>query len=103
MKVVYSNQNKILVENARNLLAHNGISSILKNEFASGALGELSAIDTWPELWVTDGDYDSASALVSTLAADPEGQPWLCDHCGEQNEASFDMCWHCNAEPLSRQ
>jgi len=23
--------------------------------------------------------------------------PWVCDHCGEQNEATFDICWRCNS------
>ena len=25
--------------------------------------------------------------------------PWKCDACGENNEATFDMCWKCGSTP----
>ena len=99
MKIIYSHENKILVENARNLLAHNGIEAILKNEYASGGIGELSAIDTWPELWlVNDDDYGNAKLLLGQLSTDIDQDSWKCTSCQELNEPSFDFCWNCQIE-----
>ena len=52
MKLVYTNENRMIVGNAKNILEGHGIETILKNEYAQGAVGEISAFDAWPELWV---------------------------------------------------
>ncbi|WP_414654290.1 putative signal transducing protein, partial [Idiomarina abyssalis] len=36
MKLIYTRENKLLVENARNLLQMEGIETVMKNEFSSG-------------------------------------------------------------------
>lgn len=98
MLLVYTHENKILVENARNLLRENGIDSTLKNEYAAGAMGDLSPIQTWPELWVADASYPKAKAIIHDLVNRPAGQAWHCPQCGEENDASFEVCWHCQKE-----
>ena len=52
MKLVYTNENPFLVSNAKNLIEAEGIGTFLKNEFAQGAVGETSAFDAWPEVWI---------------------------------------------------
>ncbi|UTF58915.1 DUF2007 domain-containing protein [Gilvimarinus sp. DA14] len=98
MQLVYTHENKILVENARNLLRENGIDSRLKNEYAAGAMGDLSPIQTWPELWADEADYAKAKAIIDDLLNRPAGQAWYCPQCGEENDASFEVCWHCQSE-----
>lgn len=98
MKLVYTNENKIIVENIRNLLAMEGIESVLRNEYAGGGMGELPPVETWPEIWVEPEDYSRAEVLVDNLmnAAPKEG--WLCRGCGEENAAAFEICWNCQSQ-----
>ena len=98
MLLVYTHENNILVSNARNLLAENGIESLLKNEFAGGGAGDLPVFDTWPEIWVTDEDYVKAKEILEALEEPVEGVKWLCDSCGEVNEPAFQSCWNCQSE-----
>ena len=63
MKMVYANESQFLVTNVRNLIEAQDIRTFLKNEFAQGAVGEISAFDSWPEVWVfEDSDFEQASA-----------------------------------------
>lgn len=99
MKLIYTNENRFLVNNARNIVENAGISVLLKNEFAAGGAGELPSFDTWLELWVTnDEDYPAARALLDTTMHTPGGTDWICNHCQEPNDASFEFCWNCQSD-----
>ncbi len=96
MKMVYTHENSVLVHNAKNIIAVLEIPVFIKNEFSQGAAGELSTFDAWAELWiVNDEDYECAiDALKSLLVS--SGEPvWVCKHCFEENDPSFDVCWQC--------
>ncbi len=54
MKLVYTNENRFIVNNAKNIVEAAGITVTLKNEFSVGGIGELSAFDAWLELWVVE-------------------------------------------------
>ncbi|WP_045860268.1 putative signal transducing protein [Teredinibacter purpureus] len=96
MKLVFTHENKIIVENAKALLQEQGIEAIIKNEFASSGLGELSAIDTWPEVWIlNNSQLTAATTLIEGLLAPSKGEIWQCKHCDEQNEPTFEICWNC--------
>jgi len=103
MKLVYSSENRLLVGNVQNLLENAGIDVFLKNEHAASAMGELSAFDTWPELWLrNESDYPKAMAIIAPLQNDTALPPWHCSECQEVNEASFELCWQCQHEkPLT--
>ena len=98
MKLIYTNENHFLVSNARNLLEANSIDVQLKNEFISGAAGDLSPFDTWQELWVEDNDVSKAKALLLSLTEPNAATEWSCPECGEANGASFEICWNCQKE-----
>lgn len=99
MKLVYTHENRLLVANAQNLLTETGIATTLKNEYASGATGELSFLSTWPELWVlNDSDFECALELIKKTSNNDNEAEWLCTQCGEQNSESFDSCWNCQFE-----
>jgi len=65
MKLIYTNENQFLVNNAKNIIDNNNIEVTLKNEFSSGAAGVLAPLDTWVELWVIhDSDEEKAKGIV---------------------------------------
>lgn len=96
MKMVYSNENNFLVNNVKNLIEAQGIHTFLKNEFAQGAVGEVSAFDSWPEVWIfNDSDLDRALEIVENSLSCETGVDWICKSCGEKNDPSFEICWNC--------
>ena len=102
MKLVWTHMNYVLVENARNILEAAGIPSVVRNRFLSSGFGELSGIDSWPELWVLDeqdairaGEVLAGAGFGDGDAADQPG--WTCSSCGESNDGTFGSCWHCGA------
>ncbi len=96
MKLVFSNENSFIVNNVKNLLESEGINTFIKNEFAQGAAGEISAFDAWPEVWLhDDADFDSAMVMITSLQSTQEAIDWICKNCAEKNDASFEVCWQC--------
>lgn len=96
MKMVYSHENQFLVSNIKNLIDAQGIETFMKNEFAQGAIGEVSAFDSWPEVWVVDdGDEKKALKIVQLAQSGVKRSDWCCNHCTEMNDPSFEICWHC--------
>ena len=102
MKLIYSNENTFLVNNAKNILENQNIEVTLKNEFASGAAGVLAPIDTWVELWIiNDIDEEKAETILAQALKQQGEHDWFCQQCQEQNDASFDSCWQCQTEKAS--
>lgn len=95
MKKVYESQNLALVTIARGIVEEAGIRCTLRNEFAAGAAGQLAPIDTWPQLWVLDDLHAGRAAAALRRAFEHTGADWNCPRCGEDNAASFDICWKC--------
>lgn len=98
MQLVYTHPNYLMVENAKNVLEVEGLRVFVKNELLTSGFGELSGIDTWPELWVqAPEDLARAKALIADfMQAEPErGQVWSCPQCGEVSEPQFTHCWQC--------
>ncbi|WP_226649124.1 DUF2007 domain-containing protein [Microbulbifer variabilis] len=94
MKMIYTHENRLLVELAKSRLEVAGIAVKLKNEFAQGASGELAPSQVWLELWLErDRDYEHACQLLQDAEAEQIG--WSCFDCGEDNGAAFDYCWQC--------
>ena len=99
MKMVYTNANRFIVGNAMNILESHGLDVVLKNEFASSAIGEVSPFDTWVEIWVrNDADYSKAVAILGSALSAEDAIEWQCNQCKEMNDASFEMCWKCQNE-----
>lgn len=99
MKMVYTNENHFLVNNAKNLIEAQAINTFIKNEFAQGAVGEISAFDAWPEVWVVDDfNYERAIEIMNTSQSSGKGEDWVCIHCSEKNGSAFEICWNCESE-----
>lgn len=86
-----------MVWRVKQLLEDSNIPCFIKNEFAIGAMGELSPLDNLPEVWLTDNEWQAkATALVADFSAEPVSQEnWKCQQCDEDNEGSFLICWSC--------
>jgi len=50
-----------------------------------------------PQVWVEKpDDADRARSLIHEyLRPGPTGPPIRCPSCGEENPASFEICWSC--------
>lgn len=71
---VYESFDLAQVGALRSLLEANGVQTFLKNEFASGALGELPFQDIAPQLYVLkDRDLERAETMVSEFVGDSSG------------------------------
>lgn len=84
------------MSNAKNILENAGIVTVLQNEFASSAVGELSFLDAWPQLWVLDdANYEAAREIIAGMEKPRTGKDWICSNCNEINDPSFEICWNC--------
>lgn len=85
----------------KNVLEMQGIECDVRNQFLSGALGEVPAFECWPQLWVRHAaDWPRAQEILNTHLEPPEtgSEPWTCGDCGERLEAQFSECWQCGAQ-----
>lgn len=94
LKKVFTNQNLTMVVNVQNLLLTHGISTELRNVYASGASGSLAFTEVWPELWIEPKDVIRAEAVLQDFHQQAD-VTWVCAECKEENPASFDYCWNC--------
>lgn len=101
MKRVFPSQDRAAIAIVRELLANEGIETIIQNENMSAVSGEVPFTLAMPEIWIVR-DEDEARALTivrgfdSGEARDQEGQePWTCPRCGEAIEGQFTACWKC--------
>ncbi|NKB33653.1 MAG: DUF2007 domain-containing protein [Pseudomonadales bacterium] len=100
MKHVYTHDNTMIVNSAKNILALNGIESVVKNDAISHIHARHGINNTFCELWIlNDQDFDKAVSIIETEVKYPEvKEPWTCAKCKEENEGSFDLCWNCQTE-----
>ncbi len=100
MRKLYASEDRFLFQSVRSELDARDIPYLVKNEFASGAVGELPWQDIQQEIWIVDENwFPKAQAVVASLpaptsAVESEG-PWTCSKCGEVNGEAFDVCWQC--------
>ena len=99
MKMIFTNENRFIVSNAKNILESHGIDVILKNEFSSSVIGEVSAFDAWVQIWVSnDSDYENAYQIIGSSLSAEDAVEWICKKCKEDNDAAFEVCWNCQNE-----
>jgi hypothetical protein len=91
-----------MVFQIKQLLDEQGIPCFVKNEFAIGAMGELSPMDVLPEIWINDSQWlPKAQQFIIDFENQPlYSSPWICSQCHEQNGASFELCWQCGEDRI---
>lgn len=97
---IFRDFDRFTVYRIKQLLDDHDIPNFMKNEFASGAIGEVSPFDAQPEVWLVDDEWaGKAQALIDSFLSEQkqaaEQSEWQCAACGEVNEASFAICWQC--------
>lgn len=102
MKRVYRAATLLEVAHARNLLVAAGIDCEIRNQFLAGAVGELPALETWPQVYVEDDDEVRALRTLVQSRRPPSGSAWVCAGCGEELEPQFTHCWRCGREADDR-
>jgi Putative prokaryotic signal transducing protein len=103
VKRVYRAASLLQVAHARNVLITAGIRCEMRNLYLAGAMGDLPMMETWPQLYVEDGDEHYALGALARAAAEPVGCGWSCVRCGESLEPQFTHCWRCGAAPGAAQ
>ncbi len=98
MKRVYRAATLLQVAHARNVLITAGIRCELRNQYLAGALGDLPMMETWPQLYVEDGDERFALSVLARAETAPVGRAWTCRECGEECESQFTQCWRCGTD-----
>ncbi|WP_026377447.1 DUF2007 domain-containing protein [Aestuariibacter salexigens] len=94
---IFSSEDRFQVARVKDMLDANHIPCFIKNEFSIGGVGELSPFDAWPEVWLSDEEWQSkALRLIDELqSGSGDGAEWRCPSCGEHNDATFEICWQC--------
>jgi hypothetical protein len=97
---VYTGQVLALVENMKNVLKMHNIESYIRNQYLSAAVGEIPPHESWPQLWVSDQDFERARKIIEYAERDSlESQEILiCPKCGEEVEGQFVKCWNCSSD-----
>ena len=79
-------------------LTTQGIPCVVRNQFISGAMGELPAQDLEPELWLINADdLVFAERVLTSLKEDNCAEAWVCNTCQEPQDAEFNLCWNCQS------
>ncbi len=99
MKKIFSSAQEFEIGFITSMLDKKGITYTVRNQYLSGAIGELPPTEVWPEIWVNhDEDYHRAMVIVESAALEIKDRgPWRCE-CGEENEGSFGSCWKCGLD-----
>ena len=70
------------------------------NANASSAMGEIPLDAALPQVWVENPAQAAfARSLIDEYLRKPStaGGVRFCPNCGEENPATFDLCWNCGA------
>jgi len=100
MKKIHSGLDDLATGYVISMLEQTGIEFTVRNQYSSGALGELPATECWPEIWIiNDEDYEASMEIVRMADGDVNdiAGTWLCV-CGERNEGQFASCWKCGSD-----
>lgn len=93
---IYTADTLAIVEYLRSVLAGQRIETLVRNQYVSGAIGELPVFDCSPELWLIDEtQLERAQALLRELLTPADGTARRCPACQESIEPQFGQCWQC--------
>jgi hypothetical protein len=104
MKLIYTDENIMLIHSAKNILEQNNIETVFKNEFSATNGANLGINNIFQELWVVnDADYLNAREIIEREIVNPVPRTaWVCPQCKEENAGSFDFCWNCQTARPNR-
>jgi hypothetical protein len=86
MQRFFRHHDRFHVYQVKSILDDAGIPCFVKNELVQGAIGEIPPMDSEPEIWLQDSEWQSKAQKILD---------WACAHCGQMNEFQFAICWKC--------
>ena len=99
MLKVFENFELAIVGQVQSLLEAHGIRTFLKNQFSSGAVGELPFVEICPQLFILhEKDLSEANRLIRELESrhpDEPTSPWRCGACDAEVDGELSVCWKC--------
>ncbi|WP_107852152.1 putative signal transducing protein [Oceanimonas marisflavi] len=95
---VFEAANSLEAHTLKGALESRGMAVQLRGEALSGALGELPMDVAQVTLLVQKRDWQRARAFLQEYQQ-KEKRTWHCAQCGEENDASFEICWRCGGGP----
>ena len=100
MTPLFTSLNLHEVYHLKNLLAAEGIATVIKNELLSRLAGEIPFTECAPQLCLLcDTDRLPTEEVLATFRrGPPQGPAWTCVHCAETCEGQFSNCWKCGTE-----
>lgn len=100
MKKLIAAPNLVTAHLMADFLREAGIETVLLNQYAAGAIGELPVDTSRPQLWLKNPNQEAyARSLLETFERRTvTSANWRCARCGENNPDNFDVCWQCGTE-----
>lgn len=100
MTPLFTSLNLHEVYHLKNLLAAEGIATVIKNELLSRLAGEIPFTECAPQLCLLrETDRLPAEEILAALRRGLlQGPAWTCAHCAETSEGQFSNCWKCGTE-----
>lgn len=101
--MVYTSPNLTMVGQIKNILELHDIGCIIQRQYSSAALGDIPAIECWPELWIIDKNESERAKIIVKEALNPSSNDlseWECLNCNELIEGQFTACWKCGTERI---
>ena len=100
LKRVYTAANLPEAQLLADHLAERGVRARIFNANASSIAGELPIEASLPQVWVENPAHaERARGFIDEYLRSSSGPPVKCANCGEENPASFEVCWNCG-KPL---
>ncbi|MEK0451621.1 MAG: hypothetical protein RL088_3889 [Verrucomicrobiota bacterium] len=105
MREIFVNQDYTKVGHYKSILESASIPCFIRNGTSHNSVTELPSPLLFPTLCVeNDDDYERALELLKAVhkPSDSNAPDWKCPNCNETIPGSFDSCWSCNHEPVTK-
>ena len=98
MKRLYSADTRVDAFLLRDRLLHADIEAHVFNQHMQSIVGDVPPDVAGPQVWVDDEDYARARDVLETFRAERlRSGTHACARCGEDNPATFELCWKCGS------
>lgn len=103
MKEIFREADYTRVAFCESILQGEGIQTHIRNKDLVGTLTEVPIPEFFPALCVVnEDDYERAVEILKLRFTEDQERASLpdvrCPKCHEENPATFDVCWSCEAE-----
>jgi hypothetical protein len=108
MQRFFRHHDRFHVYQVKSILDEAGIPCFVRNELVQGAIGEIPPMDSEPEIWLQDDEWQPKAQRILKRFYEDQAEisldnknDWACLHCGQMNEYQFAICWQCQNPRIS--